>query len=194
MKKFNRDIILNYLQSKVSEERFKHCLGVEKTAISLAPKFGVDTEAASTAALLHDVSRELSADLLLNLACKFDIFISDIEQAEPILLHGSVGAILAKTDLSIEDPSIIEAISFHITGGPNLTSLSHLIFIADFIEPGRKFERARILREEAEILEPDQILFRIYNETIAYVLNRGYLIHPNSIAGRNEILLKGVNL
>ena len=185
--------LIEFLKSRISEPRFNHCLGVEVMASKLAERFDVDPEKASIAALLHDVCREVSPDLLLKLAAKFDILISNIEQTEPILLHGFVGAAIVKQELNIIDPMILEAIAYHITGAAHISPLAQLIFIADFIEPGRQFERARILREEAFSLKPDQLLLKVYNYTINYVVNQGYLIHPLSIEGRNEIIMKGVN-
>lgn len=186
-----RQQILNFLEAKVSKQRYQHCLGVEQTAVSLAPKFNVDPHLASVAALLHDVCREYDPDLLLQLASKFDILIDEIALAEPILLHGAVGAQLVKEELGIEDNQILEAITYHITGAPNLCALSNLIFIADFIEPGRTFEQANVLRDEASSLEPEAILLRVFNNTLHYVIDRHYLIHPNTIAGRNELIMKG---
>jgi HD superfamily phosphohydrolase YqeK len=113
---------------------------------------------------------------------------------EPVLLHGKVGACLARQELAIDNPDILEAIAFHITGGSNIGSLAQLVFIADFIEPGRRFEAARSLREMAPRISPEELLLRVYNYTIAYVLKKGYLIHPNSIAGRNELIKKGIKV
>ena len=40
------------------EKRLTHCLGVERAAIELAQRFGVDTEKAGLAGLLHDYAKE----------------------------------------------------------------------------------------------------------------------------------------
>lgn len=189
-----RENILNYLRSQVSLLRFKHCLGVEEVAVKLAPGFGVKKTVAATAALLHDVCREYSPELLLKLASKFDILIDDIEREEPLLLHGFVGSALVRSELGIDDPDILEAISYHITGNSGLAAPARLLFAADFIEPGRTFPIAKLIREEALQLTPDQLLLKIYNFTLHYVIDRGYLIHPRSVAGRNEILKKGIKI
>ncbi|TCL57115.1 putative HD superfamily hydrolase involved in NAD metabolism [Hydrogenispora ethanolica] len=188
----DRTEIINYLKEHVSSARFQHCLGVEKTALELTSMFGTAPEQASPAALLHDLCREYAPDSLLQLATNFGIVIDDIQRAEPLLLHGLVGAELVRRELGITEPSVLEAISFHITGAANLTPLARSIFVADFIEPGRSFEYARELRRKLPMLSADQLLLRVYNQTICYVVNRGYLIDPKTVEGRNELVFKGV--
>jgi predicted HD superfamily hydrolase involved in NAD metabolism len=188
----DRTRIIDNLNRNVSEKRLAHCLRVEETALTLAPRFGINPELVSAAALLHDLCREYTEDLLLKLAINFGIVIDDIERLEPILLHGSVAAALARTELGIDHPDILEAITLHITGGPGVSNLTKLIYIADFIEPGRTFPAAVILREAALQIDPEQLLLRVYNRTLEFLVKKNYLIHPLGIAGRNELLMKGI--
>lgn len=184
--------IVNLLNETLSKPRFDHCLRVESIALELADHFQTSSQIVSPAALLHDLCREYSRQKLLKLAADFDIVVDDIEKAEPLLLHGPIAAVIAEKNFGIDDNLVLEAVRFHITGAPNMTSLAKLIFIADFIEPGRTFEQARILREMALKLSPDQLLLKVYNQSIEYVVKQGYLIHPRTVAGRNELVMKGV--
>jgi predicted HD superfamily hydrolase involved in NAD metabolism len=183
--------ILEILRSRVSEGRLRHCLGVETVALQLAERFGAPLELVPAAALFHDVCREEPPDLLLKLASKFGIVIDDIERDEPLLLHGAVGAALIREEFGLTEPDLLEAVTFHITGAPRLSPLARLIFVADSIEPGRNYPRVEQLRDEARTITPDHILLHIYNQTIVYLLKAGYLIHPRTVAGRNELLKKG---
>lgn len=184
--------IIQTLNKYLSESRVAHCLRVEQIALQLAPHFGVAAELATPAALLHDLCREYSGDLLLKLAGNFGIVIDDIEKSEPLLLHGSVAAVLSRSDLGINDPEILEAITYHITGAPGVSSLTKLIYICDFIEPGRPYQTARTLREEAFSTNPEQLLLKVYNHTLRYLVHSGYLIHPRGVAARNELIMKGI--
>lgn len=188
----NRTEIINLLTKTLTQPRFDHCLRVESIALELANHFQTSPEIASPAALLHDLCREYSREKLLKLAVDFDIVVDDIEKAEPLLLHGPVAAVITQKSLGVNDDLILDAIRFHITGTPNMTFVAKLIFIADFIEPGRTFEQARILREMASKLTPDQLLLKVYNRSIEFVIRQGYLIHPRTVAGRNELIMKGV--
>ncbi|NLW48343.1 MAG: HD domain-containing protein [Firmicutes bacterium] len=187
-----RTEIINLLSKTLSKPRFDHCLSVESMALELADHFHISSEILSPAALLHDLCREYSREKLLKLAAGFDIVVDDIEKAEPLLLHGSIAAAIAEKNLNINNSLVLEAVRFHITGAPNMAPLAKLIFIADFIEPGRTFEQARILREMAFKLSPDQLLLKVYNRSIEFVIRQGYLIHPRTVAGRNELIMKGV--
>jgi predicted HD superfamily hydrolase involved in NAD metabolism len=187
-----RDDILEYLSRHVSKARLAHCLGVEEIALKLAPRFNVLPEQVSPAALLHDLCREFHPELLLKLAANFGIVIDDIEKAEPLLLHGPVAAAKIRDELGIDQPEILEAIEYHITGAANMKDLSQLVFIADFIEPGRTYQPARILRDEAFSLEPEQLLLKVYNHAMIFVISQGYLVHPRTMDGRNQLIMKGV--
>ncbi len=188
----DRNEIIKILTETLSKARLDHCLRVEAIALELASHFQTPSELVSPAALLHDLCREYDRDKLLKLAAYFDIVIDDIEKAEPLLLHGPVAAAIAKTSMGIDQPSVLDAISYHITGAPKVSPLVDLVFVADFIEPGRAFEQARTLREQAFELSPDQLVLKVFNRTIDYVVKQGYLIHPRSVAGRNELIMKGV--
>ena len=188
----NRDQIINTLSQYVSEKRLAHCIRVEETALGLADRFGVENDLVTPAALLHDLCREYTEDLLLKLAINFGIVVDDIEKTEPILLHGSVAAVLAHRELGINEPQILEAITLHITGGPQVTNLTKLIYISDFIEPGRTFPEAIILREASFKITPELLLLKVYNRTLEFLVRKNYLIHPLGIAGRNELLMKGI--
>ena len=54
------------------ERRYFHTLGVVKEAVRLAPKFGVDTEKAKIAALLHDCAKNFDQDRFLDIAAQSD--------------------------------------------------------------------------------------------------------------------------
>ena len=57
------------LQSSLSIKRYIHTLGVEKEAVKLAEKYGVDKGKARYAALLHDCAKDYPDDMKIRL-CK----------------------------------------------------------------------------------------------------------------------------
>jgi predicted HD superfamily hydrolase involved in NAD metabolism len=189
-----RTEVLRILSSQVSERRLRHCLGVETTALQLADRFGAPAHLVSAAALFHDLCREYSPDLLLQLAGKFGIVIDDIERQEPMLLHGAVAAVRLQREWGLTEPEVLEAVTFHITGAAGLAPLARLIFIADLIEPGRTLPVACKLRRLATAVAPEQLLLLTYNRTIHYLIEAGYAIHPRTVAGRNELIQKGVKV
>ena len=164
-------------------------MGVAETAGQLAMTNGVDPERARIAGLLHDYAREIAPARLLLLAADYGLEVDAIEAREPLLLHGKVGAALAREEFGIKDAEILEAIINHITGTPGMTMLQQLIFLADFIEPGRLFPAAARARDAAKSDIPGALLI-VFDAVITYVVLGGYLLHPRTVAARNDLLLR----
>ena len=57
--------IKKYLQENLKPNRYNHVLGVCTTAIELAERYNIDKEKAEIAALLHDVAKNLTEEVLL---------------------------------------------------------------------------------------------------------------------------------
>lgn len=64
--------------------------------------------------------------------------------ADP-LLHGPACAKRLE-DLGVDDPRLTQAIAFHTTGHPDFRSLGQALYIADYLDPGRK----RMVRKRAD--------------------------------------------
>lgn len=184
---FNR-VDKEKLKSFMDEKRFRHTLGVAETAAEIAQLYSVNLEEAVTAALLHDCARVLPPGILLEMAEKFSLPIDSLEREVPDLLHGKVGAEIARTEFGIDSPVILNAIRRHTLGDEKMTALDKVIFVADMIEPGRSFPGVDLLRKvAAESL--DKAVLAGLNSTIIYVISISGIIHPKSIKARNAILL-----
>lgn len=118
-------------------KRFQHTLGVSFTAASLAMCHGEDIRKAQVAGLLHDCAKCFSDEKNLSICEKHHIPLSDVERRNPFLLHAKVGGFLAMEEYDIDDRDIINAIIYHTTGRPEMSRLEKIVFIADYIEPGR---------------------------------------------------------
>lgn len=53
--------------------------------------------------------------------------------------HGIVGTYFIQRDLKINDPEILTAVRKHTTADVEMTTLDKIVFMADYIEPGRSF-------------------------------------------------------
>lgn len=183
--------IISKLAARLSPKRLQHSIGVSKTAESLAVRFGCDKRKAAIAGLFHDLAREVPVDELLPRSQAFGIVVNDIEQAEPILLHGPLAAKLVQAEFGIDDTEILQAIVLHTTGGLNMTVLDKIIYLADVIEPGRTFTGVEKIRKAA-LTNLDKAVIASINQSIGYIVKEGGLIHPATITARNEILLKKI--
>lgn len=179
--------IRRYIEANLKPDRYTHSLKVMETAEKLAVRYGVDTKEASLAGLLHDCGKHLSKDELITLLEKDGQILTFAEKAEPILLHGRAGAILAKERFGIANEAVLSAIATHTTGKVGMTMLGRIIYVADFIEPGRRGNWVEKLRVAA-FNDLDACLVLCADCTITQLIKEGKLIHTDTIEMRNELL------
>lgn len=176
------------LQSSLPEKRYKHSVNVYKTALKLAAVHGLSAEKISVAALLHDCGREIPSRESVAKALALGIAVDDIERSQPILLHAKLGVYYARVKYSVDDAEILEAILLHTTGAAGMTITAKVVFLADMIEPDRDFPGIGELRNLAQ-KDLDRAMLMAYSNTMRYLLDENLLIHPNCIAGYNELML-----
>ena len=171
--------VLNKAMKEVqSGKRFQHTIGVEYTAAALAMKYGVDLDLARLAGLLHDCAKSMKDEELLKLCERNQIPITDIERRNPYLLHAKAGAWNAKNLYHVTNEDVLNAICWHTTGRPNMSTLEKIIFIADYIEPGRN--NAPNLPEVRRLAfeDLDLTLVRILKDILDYLKDQKGEIDP----------------
>jgi len=181
--------ILVILTKELRPARFRHSREVSRTAVRLAERWDVDVEKARIAGILHDCARNLKGEELLACAKTNGLSLNEIEILQPALIHAPLGAILAEQRFGISDPQILQAIRRHTLGAAQMTMLDKVIYLADCIEPGRTFPGVQLLRELAE-KNLDMAVLAAYDQGIRFVLDGGGLLHPNTVEGRNSLLLE----
>ncbi len=125
------------LKKKLTRERYLHTIGVANTCVALAMSLGMETDTAYLAGLLHDCAKCVPYPEKIAKCEKHGIEITDIERKSPDLLHAKLGAYIAKKKFGVENEEILSAICCHTTGKPEMTDLEMILFVADYIEPGR---------------------------------------------------------
>ena len=157
------------LAADLNPRRFRHTQGVRFTAAALAMAHGADLKKAETAGLLHDCAKYLSDEALTEKCKKNGIEISEAERIAPDLLHAKVGAFFAGKKFGIRDEEILSAIRYHTTGRAGMTLLEKIVFVADYIEPGRdKAPRLSEVRETA-FRDLDLCIAMILGDTLFYL-------------------------
>lgn len=139
------------LRQAVSPQRFRHSLGVRSTAVQLAKEHGAPLQKAGVAAILHDCAKNMELSRLQAIARQARLTQNPQVLSSNALLHGLVGAHLARTRYHISDVHILNAIRYHTTGraGMNLTEL--VLFVADAIEPARSYKELALIRQQAQV-------------------------------------------
>ena len=181
--------ILVILAKELRPARFRHSREVSRTAVRLAERWGVDIEKARLAGILHDCARNLKGKDLLQCAAANGLSISEIEMLQPALIHAPLGALLAERRFGVADPEILQAIRRHTTGAAQMSPLDKIIYLADCIEPGRHYPGVDELRELAQ-QDLNAAVLLASDHSISFVLAGGGLLHPNTVEGRNSLLLE----
>lgn len=161
--------IAEKVKEKVNKKRYIHTIGVTYTAAALAMRYDADIKKAALAGLLHDNAKCYSDEKMLEKCKKHEIKIRKIEKQNPYLLHAKLGACYAKCKYGIEDEEILDAITWHTTGKADMSLLEKIIFVADYMEPGRKMiEGLPEVRREA-FLDLDKCVYLILRNTLQYL-------------------------
>lgn len=175
------------VKKRIAGPRYDHTVRVKDTAISLARRYGADEEKTALAAILHDYAKLEPVERLK------DILRSD-KEADPMLIdhhpelwHAPVAACVAVRELGITDSDVLNAIRFHTTGRAGMSLLEKVIYLADYIEPGRHFPGVEEVRELAE-QSLDQAVNRAAGNTIKHLIDKGAPVFPDTCNTYNDTL------
>ena len=184
-------------------KRLEHTMGVYKECLWFAKKFGLSEEDSYTvcaAALLHDITKNLSAGQAQAVCERYGIR----PPALPAVMHQYTGPFFAKEVFGEEivTEPVCSAILCHTTGKTGMTITDKMLFVADFTEAGRKYRSCRDIREylhsECEKINKNEktALSRLLNDTVkrivgftvTYLIEKGKPIDADMILTWNDIV------
>lgn len=166
------------LKNELDRERYEHTLGVMYTSAALAMRYDADLDHALLAGLLHDCAKCIPGDKKIKLCIKYHLSVSEVEQKNPSLLHAKLGAFLAAKKYHVRDKEVLNAIASHTTGRPQMSLLEKIVYIADYMEPGREElpNMAEVRRLAFQNI--DECLYRILKDSLSYLKSRDICIDP----------------
>jgi predicted HD superfamily hydrolase involved in NAD metabolism len=167
----------------------EHIGRVEAKALELAACQGVDSARVTVAVLGHDLARAVRPGALSELARRYGVEPDDLEEGEPILLHGPVAARMLASEYGVRDEEVLAAAAWHTTARAGMSRLEKVLFLADKLEPEKVDRRpawAEVERLAGEDL--DAAVLRFLDLYLGEALERGWPIHPRTVAARNELL------
>ena len=118
----------------------EHIRRVRVIAGVMAEAHHLDHDRVDLAAAAHDIARADSDDVLMAEALEQGVRITDADHFKPLLLHGPVGANRLRSQLSVADEAVIEAVYWHTTGLATMGPIAKAVFLAD------KFDLAKASR------------------------------------------------
>lgn len=176
------------LKKDLTEERYYHTLGTADCAKELAEKYGLDSEKAYLAGLLHDCAKCFSNEKLLEIINK-NLDIDKSEMLNYKTLHAPVSAFIAQKDFGINDEDILSAVRCHTLGKLDMSDFEKVVFLADKIELNTRDKD--YCNELREILKGDnglnKALLRCYKDTIKSLVKRDLKICLKTIEIYNKL-------
>lgn len=182
----NRDKYLTLLRSMLSDSRFEHTLRTEKKALYLSSIYKESMANAQTAALLHDILKNISKEESAALAAKYNI---KVYTGGDNLLHGQLASCYIKEELNITDIDVLNAVKNHTAGRAGMSKLEKIIYLADLIEDGRQFPGVDELRSIAEN-DLDKAVYTACKHTINYLTSIDAPILGGTLELYNEFTIK----
>ncbi|MCQ6278176.1 bis(5'-nucleosyl)-tetraphosphatase (symmetrical) YqeK [Bacillus sp. EB600] len=182
-----REQALTIVKNQLTEHRYQHTLGVTDTAITLAKQYGVDEKKAELAAIFHDYAKFRPKDemreIIITQGMPKELLEFNME-----LWHAPVGAYLAEHEAGITDQEVLGAVRYHTSGRTGMTTLEKVIYLADYIEPGRHFPGVEEVRELAK-LNLNTALIKAVQNTIIFLMKKNQAIYPDTFHTYNDLIM-----
>ncbi|QDX62452.1 HD domain-containing protein [Staphylococcus pseudintermedius] len=160
----DRTFAIELVEQKLPKKRFEHSLRVAETAVKLAEIYEGDKEKAELAGILHDFCKYDDLSFLYQQVTRYDLG-HDLLSYGSEILHGPVCAAIMKHQY-----------------GKHMTKTEKLVFIADYIEPGRntpKVEEIRDLVYNGGGL--DKTIYEISKRTVLYLVKKDVSVYQSTI-------------
>jgi predicted HD superfamily hydrolase involved in NAD metabolism len=185
----DRETALQLVRPQLTEHRYQHTLGVMETAIMLANLYGGDVKKAELAAIFHDYAKfrpkEEMKEIISNQGFPTDLLDYNAE-----LWHAPAGAYLVQREAGITDQEVLSAIRYHTSGKAGMSLLEKIIYLADYIEPGRHFPGVDEVRGMA-VENLDRALLKSVQNTILFLMKKNQPVYPETFHTYNDLIRNG---
>jgi len=181
----DRETALEIVRKQLTKRRYEHTVRVTDTALALAIKYGADRNKTELAAALHDYAKFRPEEEMKHIIEEDDGIGDDLLSYNLELWHAPVGAHLVEEEVGISDPDILRAIRYHTTGRADMTLLEKVIFLADYIEPGRDFPGVEEVRREDNL---NTAIVQALGNTVIFLIDKKQKVHPDTIAAYNSLV------
>ena len=157
----------------------RHVERVLVEAHDLAARWDLDADRVELAAWGHDLFRSHAPAEQLRLARESGLAIDPVDEADPVLLHGPIAAVVLRERFAVTDTDVLDAVRDHTLGSPAMPLIAKVILIADKVET-RKRKRTPVMREIRRLARRDLDLALLCWADWKWVeeRQRGWASHP----------------
>lgn len=190
LEKYDYNKYKNILKERLTPKRYNHSLCVADEARRLAVKYGCDSEKAYLCGLLHDITKNATAEEHLNIFNNFGIMLNDVEKNAEKLWHAISGAAYIQHILGINDSEVITAVRYHTTARAGMSLLEKILYLADFTSADRDYDDVEIMRQKVDISIETAMNYAL-SYTIKDLVGIEKPLHLDTVLAYNENTLKG---
>ena len=169
--------------SRVSEKRIAHIGRVTALLDQWAHALGLPSEGARAwhdAGVYHDALRDASDDELRALA-------GDVPGYTTDMLHGPAAASRMEAEGETRR-ELLDAVRFHTVGSSQWGRLGRALYMADYLEPGRKFSRSDRAYLASQVPHDFDATFRqVLRARLEWGLREGMRLFPEAVALWNTV-------
>lgn len=183
-----KDEAVNIIKPALTEARFDHTLRVAETAVNLAEQYNVSKEKVELAAIFHDYAKFRPLEEMKEFILKNQLP-NDLLDFHHEVWHGPVASVVVDQQFGIKDKEIKDAIRYHTTGRTDMGTLEMVLFLADYIEPGRSIPGIEQVREMA-LEDLNHACFLVSRNTLTYLISKNVTVYPDSFHAYNYFLSK----
>ncbi len=177
------------LKERLSSKRYDHSKRVAKTAEELALIYGEDENKARMAGLLHDWDKGLTLEEQRHRVEQFELDIDPVIITDmPYLLHGPTAAAALGAEFPELGRDVLQAISRHTSGAPNMTPLDMIVYTADLIEPGRDYKRVKAIRKSVGKVSLQELYFLAFKNIYEFLIGQNRMMHPQTADVWNHLI------
>ena len=104
------------------------------------------------------------------------------------LAHGPAAADRAAAD-GERDRGVLDAVRYHTVGHAGWDDVGRMLYLADFLDPGRDFDPAGRRALAARVpADRDAVLREVARRRIEWVVRSGWPLHPDTVAFWNDLV------
>ena len=166
---------------KKKSHRLEHIYNVKKVAVALGEFYNMHIPSVIVASYLHDATKHKSIEE------NKSIVVKEIKDLPLACYHAYSAEMIAKEQFGIEDIDILNAIKYHCSGRIHMSMLEKIIYVADFIEDGRKFCPSELKTLAYEDI--DKTVYQIMIQTKHYIQK-----HNQEFSNMTEQAIKNYEL
>lgn len=147
------------LKTKMSGFRLAHTLGVEEMAVRIGEIYCPEKlNILRAAALLHDMTKELSPSAQAELFEKHGVTMSEDVKNSPPTKHAITAALeIPERYPEMADSEVISAVRYHTTGRADMSLCEKIIYLSDYIDFTRTYSDCKALREMFWSASPEKM-------------------------------------